>query len=47
MFGFVILFLAWLKPDYFKSVITALIILGLLTDIFDGIIARKLNICFI
>jgi len=26
--------------------ITALIVLGLLTDIFDGIIARKLNICF-
>lgn len=44
IFGFVMLFLAWLKPDLFKSLITALIVFGLLTDIFDGIIARKLNI---
>jgi len=44
IFGFVILFLAWLKPDHYKSLITALIVSGLLTDIFDGIIARKLNI---
>lgn len=40
----VIIFLAWLKVDNYSFIITILILVGLLTDIFDGIIARKLNV---
>jgi phosphatidylglycerophosphate synthase len=32
------------KPELFRAIIIALIVLGLLSDIFDGIIARRLNI---
>jgi len=44
IFGFVILLLSFLKPDHFGFIIISLIVLGVLTDIFDGIIARRLNI---
>lgn len=40
----VIIFIAWLKVDNYSFIITILILVGLLTDIFDGIIARKLNV---
>ena len=43
-FGLMILLLSIYMPLYFRSVIIVLIFLGLLSDIFDGIIARKLNI---
>ncbi len=42
--GFIILLLGFLKITYFKEIIVFLLVIGLLTDIFDGIIARKLNI---
>jgi len=40
----VIIFLAWLKVDNYSFIITILILVGLFTDIFDGIIARKLYV---
>ncbi len=39
-----ILLLAIFHPVHFQSIIIALIAIGLLTDIFDGIIARQLKI---
>ena len=42
--GFVIVYISYFQMNSFRSIIVALIILGLLTDIFDGIIARRLNI---
>lgn len=44
VFGIIIIALAVLKPLHARSIIITLIALGLLSDIFDGIIARKLNI---
>ncbi len=44
VFGGVIIALAILKPHHSRLLILTLIGLGLLSDIFDGIIARKLNI---
>jgi phosphatidylglycerophosphate synthase len=44
LFAALIILLAIFKIDYYRDVIITLIILGLLSDIFDGIIARKLNI---
>lgn len=43
-FGFIIVALSYFQVDSFRLIIVALIILGVLTDIFDGIIARRLNI---
>lgn len=43
-FGVVIILLTISKPVYFKYWIISLIIAGLLSDIFDGIIARRLGI---
>lgn len=40
----IILLLAITKPRYFQGIIESLITIGLLTDIFDGIIARRLKI---
>jgi CDP-diacylglycerol--glycerol-3-phosphate 3-phosphatidyltransferase len=34
----------WLKIDYFKYYAIAFLVIGLLSDIFDGIIARKLKV---
>lgn len=42
--GFIILLLSYSHFSSFRIIIVVLIILGLLTDIFDGIIARRLNI---
>jgi phosphatidylglycerophosphate synthase len=44
LFAALIILLAVFKIDYYRTVIITLIVLGLLSDIFDGIIARKLNI---
>jgi phosphatidylglycerophosphate synthase len=43
-FGVIIILLGIFKPELFRAIIIALIVLGLLSDIFDGIIARRLNI---
>jgi len=42
--GFLIIFLSYSQTTFFRIIIVSLIFLGLLTDIFDGIIARRLNI---
>jgi len=42
--GFVIVLLSYFQLNLFKFSIVALIVFGILTDIFDGIIARRLNI---
>ena len=42
--GFLILFLSQINFHYFKFFAVLLLTVGLLTDIFDGIIARKLGI---
>ena len=44
LFGIIILALAINRTPNFKTVAVVLFTLGLLSDIFDGIIARKLNI---
>jgi phosphatidylglycerophosphate synthase len=44
IFGFVIIFLVVSQVNSFRLIIAVLIVLGLISDIFDGIIARKLNI---
>lgn len=42
--GIVLLVLYWLKIDYFKYYAISFLVIGLLSDIFDGIIARKLAV---
>lgn len=42
--GFIILIYSFYPTDNYKNIVVALLITGLLTDVFDGIIARKLNI---
>jgi len=42
--AFIILGLAYFAPPHHPKIIVALIILGLITDVFDGIIARKLGV---
>jgi len=42
--GFLILVLAFVDIQYKSNTIVVLMVLGLLTDVFDGIIARKLNV---
>jgi len=44
VFGSVIIMLSIFKPEFYRGIIILLIVTGLLSDIFDGIIARKLNI---
>src|SRR6201996_3761186 len=44
--GLIIILLSIFKPNYFQGITISLIFIGLLTDIFDGIIARRLNISF-
>jgi len=44
LLAIVIPFLAFFQPRYYASIIAVFLITGILTDIFDGIIARKLNI---
>lgn len=42
--GLIIVFLSILKVENYKIIAVILLSIGLLTDIFDGIIARRLNI---
>ena len=42
--GLVVLALAWENVAHFAAIAVGLITVGLLTDVFDGIIARQLNI---
>ena len=44
LIGFLIVFFAIFKIDNFAVYIVLSMIIGLLTDIFDGIIARKFNV---
>lgn len=44
LFSVLILLLSFVQPAHFRLVINMLLIIGLITDIFDGIIARKLNV---
>lgn len=44
LFAPIILFLAYLKGEESRFLILALMFIGLLTDIFDGIIARKVGV---
>lgn len=43
-FFFIIVALAILKSDYAKELVLILMYIGIFADIFDGIVARKLNI---
>src|ERR1700744_2054267 len=43
-FATIVIALSILKPSYFRIIIVTLIGLGLISDIFDGIVARKLNV---
>ena len=42
--GLIILAISFFPFSYYREIIVLLLSLGLITDIFDGIIARKLNI---
>jgi phosphatidylglycerophosphate synthase len=42
--GFIIIYLSIIQAENYKTLAIALLTIGLFTDIFDGIIARKLNI---
>ncbi|WP_194303856.1 CDP-alcohol phosphatidyltransferase family protein [Chryseobacterium sp. Tr-659] len=42
--GFVIIFFSIIRPDHYRTIEIVLLSVGLLTDVFDGIIARYLNI---
>lgn len=44
LIGLVILLLSFLQPEGYRIYAISLFVIGLLTDIFDGIIARKMNI---
>lgn len=44
IFAIIITFLAYFEPRNTEILIVSLMIIGLLTDIFDGIIARKLGV---
>lgn len=42
--GVIILLISFFQIPYYKELMITLLIIGLLTDIFDGIIARKLGV---
>jgi len=44
IFSVIILLLSFIQPLHFRTMINTLLIIGLISDIFDGIIARKLNV---
>lgn len=44
LFGITIIALSLVQSIHFRNIIIVLMILGLLSDIFDGIIARRLNV---
>jgi len=44
IFAFAIIALSYIQPPAFKACIITLMVIGLVADVFDGIIARRLNI---
>lgn len=44
VFAFILLLLTVYQPNYVRFIVLLLLYLGVISDIFDGIIARKLNI---
>jgi phosphatidylglycerophosphate synthase len=44
LIAFIIAFLAFIKIENLEIITVILIVIGLLSDVFDGIIARKLNV---
>jgi len=44
VFSVIILLLSYLQPGNFRPIINTLLIIGLISDVFDGIIARRLNV---
>lgn len=44
LFSIIILILSFTQPENFRLIINTLLIIGPISDIFDGIIARKLNV---
>ena len=42
--GLTILWLSFIRPDNYERIVIVLLTFGLLTDVFDGIIARRLNV---
>ncbi len=42
--GMAVLLLSWMRVEHYQAIAIFLLSVGLLSDIFDGIIARKLNI---
>jgi len=42
--GFIVLYLSYIKIEHYNYIAILLITIGLLSDIFDGILARKLNV---
>lgn len=43
-FAFVIILLTLIRPTSSKGIVLSLMYMGIITDIFDGIIARRLNV---
>jgi len=44
LIGFIIILLSFFQVNYYSFLSITLLSIGLLTDVFDGIVARKLNI---
>ncbi|TBX65005.1 CDP-alcohol phosphatidyltransferase [Flavobacterium silvisoli] len=44
LIGFLLLFLSYCEVDNYRIIATVLFSVGLLSDVFDGIIARQLNV---
>ncbi len=42
--GFIIIYLSWHQPSSYRYIIVAIMIWAIISDIFDGIIVRRLNI---
>lgn len=42
--GVLIIILSCIEVEYYKTIVISLLAIGLLTDVFDGIIARHLNV---
>jgi phosphatidylglycerophosphate synthase len=44
LFSIMMLILGFIQPQHFRLIINTLLISGLVSDVFDGIIARRLNV---
>ncbi|WP_432670007.1 CDP-alcohol phosphatidyltransferase family protein [Flavobacterium sp. SM2513] len=42
--GIIIVILSCVEVEYYKTIVISLLAIGVLTDVFDGIIARRLNV---